>query len=164
MPLTTLPDELDLLLAPLWQQLPLHEAMSALCPHAPAGESLEAMVQELTREPLLKANPALAAGLWLYVDDLNRSHRVSQKIETPTGSYWHGIMHRREGDFSNSHYWFNRVGEHPALVRVGDDYDPHAFVDAAAAAQARHENPGRLIELQRREWAVLFAWCARQAS
>jgi hypothetical protein len=67
---------------------------------------------------LLGVHPSLRgttseAGLWLLAGDLDKSHAVSQSIETPIGSYWHGIMHRREGDFWNANYWFRRVGKHP---------------------------------------------------
>ncbi len=53
------------------------------------------------------------AGLWLLHDFLDESHAISQQIPTSTGSYWHAIMHRREGDFSNAKYWFRRVADHP---------------------------------------------------
>jgi hypothetical protein len=52
------------------------------------------------------------SALWLLHDFPDESHRISQEIETPEGSYWHGIMHRREGDFGNAKYWFRRVGRH----------------------------------------------------
>ena len=42
------------------------------------------------------------AGVWLYHDFLDESHQISQEIETPAGSYWHGILHRREPDYANS--------------------------------------------------------------
>src|SRR5262245_3674168 len=42
------------------------------------------------------------AGLWLAHDFLDESHAISQEIETPDGSYWHAIMHRREPDYWNS--------------------------------------------------------------
>lgn len=106
-------------------------------------------------------HPALVTGIWLYVDELERSHRVSQTIEDETGAFWHGIMHRREGDFSNSHYWFNRVGVHPAFSAL-NGYDPHLFIDEV---QKRfRDNPEELVELQRQEWAALFAWCAEHAA
>jgi hypothetical protein len=40
------------------------------------------------------------AGLWLLYDHLDECHEITQTIETKDGSYWHAIMHRREGDFS----------------------------------------------------------------
>jgi len=48
---------------------------------------------------------------WLY-GFLEESHVISQGIHTVEGSYWHGLMHRSEGDFSNSMYWYRRVGRH----------------------------------------------------
>ena len=78
--------------------------------------------------------------------------------------YWHGIMHRREGDFSNSHYWFRKVGNHPAIAVVreacGGDYDPHAFIDEAEAACMKGESPTQLVRRQQIEWMTLFAWSA----
>jgi len=99
----------------------------------------------------------IAAALWLYIDELDRSHQISQQISTPTGSFWHGIMHRREGDFPNSHYWFRKAGEHPAMTGI-TGYDPHQFIDAVAADGGRN-NP-ELVALQRQEWFVLFEWIA----
>src|SRR4051812_8366636 len=46
------------------------------------------------------------AGIWLLHDYLDESHKISQGIDTTSGSFWHAIMHRREGDFSNAKYWF----------------------------------------------------------
>src|SRR5882724_5881466 len=56
---------------------------------------------------------AALAGLWLWIDDLDESHKIAQDIISSTGSLWHAIVHRREGDFSNSKYWYRRcVGHH----------------------------------------------------
>lgn len=58
------------------------------------------------------------AGLLLWNDDLEASHTISQGIHTATGSFWHAIMHRREGDASNSLYWWRRTGTHPAFAAI----------------------------------------------
>src|SRR2546426_5983164 len=88
--------------APLFDALPFDEAMRHLVGSHPKHTEI---VEAILSDPRLANRPELAAGLWLYVDNLERSHTVSQGIETSTGSFWHGIMHRREGDFSNSHHW-----------------------------------------------------------
>lgn len=56
---------------------------------------------------------ATKSGLLLWNDALDESHEISQTLANETGSYWHGLMHRREPDYSNSKYWFGRVGDHP---------------------------------------------------
>ncbi len=128
---------------------------------------------------------ACLAGLWLRYDFLEESHRISQDLESPTGSFWHGILHRREGDYSNAKYWFRRVGRHPVfgplataahelagetkvpgaetltLTGVWDDLQ---FVDLC---QRAIEGPPPLRQLcmliQQREWELLFDYCYRQA-
>ncbi len=61
---------------------------------------------------------AFKSGLHLWNDSLDLSHKLSQDIHHETGSYWHGIMHRMEGDYSNSKYWFHRVGNHPVFPEL----------------------------------------------
>lgn len=68
----------------------------------------------------------VVAGLHLWNDDFDAAHTLCQGIATPTGSYWHGLCHRREGhrgrgleeNLANARYWFRRVGEHPAFAEV----------------------------------------------
>lgn len=170
--LANLPNPLDDVLAPLFSALPLDRAMNALVVRGGGGTHTD-LVEKIVKHPAIQARPELAAGLWLYVDDLDRSHTISQGIETPTGSFWHAIMHRREGDFSNSKYWYRRVGHHPAMSAIevagggaaaGTDvggYDPFGFVDRVQRCVEREG--GRCVDLealQRREWAALFEWCA----
>lgn len=154
-----LPEPVARAVQPVFDALPLDQAMAELVPREGAGDGLKKTVRAALKAPAIAENPALQAGLWLYVDELDLSHQVSQTMKDPTGAYWHGIMHRREGDFSNSHYWFNRAGDHPAMAAL-PGYDGHALVDEVAGA--RRSNPPEVVQKQREEWANLFAWCANQ--
>lgn len=128
------------------------------------------------------------SGLWLAFDFLDESHRISQEIETVEGSYWHGIMHRREPDYGNAKYWFRRVPRHPvfeSLAEAARDLasqqgisDPHAqfllhqhtwdparFVDlcqAVAQGRARCDHFAR--QVAQIEWQQLFQYCYEGAT
>ncbi|MBX3177539.1 MAG: hypothetical protein KF886_09270 [Candidatus Hydrogenedentes bacterium] len=154
-----LPDPIAQAVQPLFDALPLDEAMTELAPRKGAPDELKAIVRKIIKEPPIAENLPLQSALWLYIDELDLSHEISQTLKDDTGSYWHGIMHRREGDFSNSHYWFNRAGQHPAMAAL-PGYDGHALVDEVAAA--RPANPRDVVRKQQEEWANLFAWCANQ--
>ncbi len=105
------------------------------------------------------------SGLWLLYDFLDESHTISQEIATPAGSFWHGIMHRREGDYSNAKYWFRKVGEHPVLSQLNTDWDPFDFVDACQSALGSNEQEeAHCRQLQQREWELLFDDCYQQAT
>jgi hypothetical protein len=98
------------------------EARRPLLPLRPAGpldpeadEAIGALLAEAGGDPDARA---VVSGLLLWNGNLDRSHAISQGIGNATGSYWHGIMHRMEGDYWNAKYWFRRVGRHPAMERL----------------------------------------------
>jgi hypothetical protein len=107
-------------------------AMASLLEAAPLNElgpgkpvtSLREKLQALSIETAFaphkvvdrKMAQACLAGLWLRFDFLDQSHSISQEIKTATGSFWHGIMHRREPDYDNAKYWFHRAPEHPVYA------------------------------------------------
>lgn len=152
-------DELNAAIGPLFTALPIDLAMKQLVVRSGASDELLHCAEKVISDPYIATRPYLIAGVWLYVDELDRSHTVSQGIDDATGAFWHGIMHRREGDFGNSHYWFDRVGSHPAMANI-PEYDAHAFIDEVAACEPNAPDP--LIVKQRAEWQALFDWCARQ--
>jgi hypothetical protein len=123
-----------------------------------------------------EAAQACLSGLWLYQDFLDESHTISQDLPGWFGSYWHGIMHRREPDASNAKYWFRRVPANPVFESLGADaaelgvpfrggWDALAFVDLCE----RHRGSGsddemRCRRVQLREMQLLFDWCFRAAT
>ena len=165
MPTADLPDDVAAVLNELTQKLSMQQAMSKLVVSAAVGGDAYQLVDDQVRRSAIVSNPPLAAALWLYVDELDKSHKISQGIDDATGSFWHGIMHRREGDFSNSHHWFRKVGAHPAMQHIDcpGGYDGHALIDQVEAARMSGDEPDELIATQRGEWLALFAWCAIQA-
>jgi hypothetical protein len=132
----------------------------------PVNQELCDLLSEDKRAELLSgvaagSRSACLSGLWLLAGDIDRSHTISQAIDTSTGSFLHAIMHRREGDYGNSKYWFRKVGQHPVLdeisAQLGDLYpDPFAFVDtcskAAGGPLARQCQHAQWIE-----WQLLMA-------
>src|SRR5687767_15218441 len=63
----------------------------------------------------------LVRGAVLYgLDELDAAHHIFQEDPTELGSYWHGMMHRREGDFDNARYWFRRAGRLPLFSKMHD--------------------------------------------
>lgn len=98
------------------------------------------------------------AGLYLRFNFLDESHTASQGVHTVEGSYWHAIMHRREPDYSNSKYWYRRVGQHPVLKTL-PNADPFAFVDFCAQAENDPRKYEGAVEIQRAEWQALFDHC-----
>ena len=102
------------------------------------------------------------SGLWLLAGDIHRSHTISQDISSSNGSFLHGIMHRREGDFGNSKYWFRRVGAHPVLEQISDQAgeiygDPFEFIDhCQAAVGGREDLAADCRRAQWIEWQLLM--------
>ena len=111
------------------------------------------------------------SAIWLLYDFLDESHTISQGIATAEGSFWHGIMHRREGDFSNAKYWFRKVGEHPIFLQLAEvnshsvSWDPFNFVDFCQDALSHGgTDEQNCRQLQQCEWELLFNYCYRHAS
>ncbi len=122
------------------------------------------------------------SGLWLLHGYLDESHGISQQVDNSTGSHWHGIMHRREGDYGNSKYWFRRVGQHPIWPKLlenaqqistheSDDifsplskWDPYGFVDLCSESTGTGSKIESLCqEIQMCEWKLLFAFSHAKA-
>jgi hypothetical protein len=158
------------------------------------GSAPERMLGDIAPERV-HAHDAMAvlSGLLLWNDSLAESHTLSQGIQTQNGSYWHGIMHRREPDYSNSKYWFRQVGRHAIfpelhraaldLLRAGGhgfrwatetagllenrgEWDPYAFIDWCQACEDGVLSPqsrALLEQIQLREIELLLEHSLRGA-
>ena len=168
---------------PVIAELLREERLAPLGPGSPnktARDKLKALSPETAFAPSPVTDPDMAraclAGLWLYHDFLDEAHTISQDIATATGSYWHGMMHRREPDASNAAYWFQRVGAHPIFADLAKEaqelgleqpsgrWDLFAFIDLCE----QHRGTGTAKEMllrrvQQKEWELLFAYSFQEA-
>ena len=151
-----------------------------------------AQIQQIPNEGLLEGNiqnsgmaQAARAGLLLIAGGWDEAHKLVQEMETPEAEYWHGIVHRREPDFSNAKYWFRQVGHHPVmdsllkrlsrpdyphptvvqqLIKNGK-WDPFQYLELCRAC---HEDGQKellpvLLDIQKEEIALLVNYCIQHA-
>lgn len=110
-------------------------------------------------------------------DALDPAHRIFQDEPGNLGSYWHGIMHRREADFDNARYWFRRAGRLPSFQKMHTaaqedsptmaqqaTWDPYLFTGLCEQVKfGAEELRAECVALQAAEFKVLFDYCWRQA-
>ena len=187
-------------IADVIQKLTADNPLPPLVPQQEANEALTASLQAASTDALFEGQnvkdttfaDAIKSGLLLWNDALDASHTISQGLANATGSYWHGIMHRREPDYSNAKYWFGRVGTHAifpeireralalynetsepsdALASIGQAIADNAAWDAAqfidwcqAAESASDSDVVRFLQqVQAEEIQLLLAYSYRNA-
>ncbi len=153
------------------------DSLAGLGPRSRAGVLSESEARARTDAALnasdapAEAHDLILSAALLWHDHLDASHTVSQDLHSASGSFLHGIMHRREPDYSNAKYWFTRTGSHPTFPDIaeraaallddagesglrdqlipGGDWDSFAMVDACAAAERGRLYPEQGAALQR---------------
>ena len=132
-----------------------------LVPKAVWSPDLQRAIEALAPEKD-EAALALKSAFLLWNDDLDGCHKIAQDLSDASGAYLHGVMHRREPDYSNSKYWFRKVGDHALFPQVqaaaldllgdsagldpykkaldsGKSWDPFRMVDWCEAAKGERE-------------------------
>jgi len=169
------------------------QAYNRLVVKGPGNTEAASLLQDASPASLLHGNPPASdaaslvqAGLWLWHDWLDESHRVCQSVDTHDGAFWHAIMHRREGDFPNSKYWYAKCDGHALFDTIGanaqaainpwpadmqllklnyNGWKPAAFVDFVEHIHKTPDDPRAplAVALQQLEWRSLFDHCVRLA-
>jgi hypothetical protein len=157
--------------------------LEKLTPSEPLDRELARQIRDADDAKLageLKVGETLAivrGGLLYAVDALDTAHRIFQDAPDDLGSYWHGMMHRREGDFDNARYWFRRAGALPffgALHRASSEFSPDMarqaswdpYLFTGQCEQARHgaeELVSEMARLQRTEFDAIFDYSWRES-
>ncbi|MFS0837591.1 hypothetical protein [Paenibacillus sp. 1P03SA] len=133
---------------PSWIRLiakPLLGRQPSLYPIEEWDSLIDVRIDKLQVSALSGDNPdkepyalALKSGLYLLNESLDNSHEISQSITNETGSYWHGLMHRMEGDYSNAKYWLQDAGNHPIHTDLVNEV--RSFLDRQPGLRAlEHE-------------------------
>jgi hypothetical protein len=156
-----------------------------LCPKEPLEGDLVRRIREADEAALSGGRtPADAAmfglvraGLFYAVDALDPAHRIFQEERSDLGSYWHGMMHRREADFDNARYWFRRAGRQPFFDRLHREtgahsgvmarqmsWDPYLFTGECEQVRfGAEEKTEEMGKLQRAEFETIFEYTWRRA-
>ena len=126
-------------------------------------------LQRMELAPLVRAG-----ALWLH-GFIDEAHEIAQGEESAEGSYWHALVHRSEGDFGNSLYWFERVGRHaifpelrdavgaleelPRELRSAKEWEPRRIVDLCKKARGgRRDDAALLARVAAIEYNLLMSY------
>ena len=117
-------------------------------------------------------------GLFYALDALPEAHAIFQEATDDPGAYWHGMLHRREGDFDNARYWFRRAGvlpffaeahrgacAHSELMACQSNWDPYLFTGQCEQTRfGADELADEMQALQRVEFHAILDYCWRQSA
>lgn len=97
----------------------------------------------------------LEAFLLYALDDLDAAHSIFQEEDSFFGSYGHGMMHRREGDFWNANYWFRRAGNRKFLY-FPDNRSPSEITALCEKEVGSPKTLPETILILHQEWVLLL--------
>ena len=162
------------------------DLLKTLIPTDPVDRDLVRSLRETGDDMLadekIPADSAMFAlvrgGLFYALDALPEAHAIFQEASGDDGAYWHGMLHRREGDFDNARYWFRRAGVLPffaemhraAVAHSGTmarqpNWDPYLFTGQCEQTRfGDGDLASEMAALQRIEFHAIFDYCWRRSA
>ncbi len=131
------------------------------------AQHMDSVTKLLDSYPALRGS-SYEAMLWLRLGLIDRAHEIVQSANSGVRAYIHGIVHRLEGDFWNSKYWFRRVHDNRLLENLSDrveraiglpGFDPAIHTDRVqqflqSRSPASHQELSRIALA---EWNAVWA-------
>ncbi len=169
------------------ERLLVHEETLALpLPREPGSYERIIQLREATEEALLGGRPVkdpalvplLRAALFYFHNALPDSHALLNTASGDLAAYWHGMVHRREGDFENARHWMRRAGTQPTFAEMHaracdgsphmarqTGWDPFLFIHLCEQFRfGAEEFRTEIGALQRAEFDVMFSYLWRHAA
>ncbi|HEY7097681.1 MAG TPA: hypothetical protein VH437_13225 [Terriglobales bacterium] len=86
--------------------------------------TLQQFRDSLARDaPPAELNVALAGLWWDAKGDWTRAHDSAQQDEGPAGAWVHAYLHRKEGDATNSDWWYGQAGKTPCRTSLESEWE-----------------------------------------
>lgn len=136
--------------------------------------------KEVSPEVKNKKYGQLCLGALMFAQDyIWEGHDIVQDYPELEASWWHAYMHRMEGDYGNSAYWYRRVGtpaaysdffelvqalqldEKVSVIQDSSSWDPFEF--NGLINNYRKTSEESLKEVHNLEFKYLFDICYRKA-
>lgn len=114
----------------------------------------------------LNLHPAVEAGLHLLNSDMLSAHFLVRKAQGKReADYWHGILHRIEGDYRNSRAWYENMDIELVGKFHGSVKQAHKFCDdcrnVTAERNSEHHDVASLKKAGMAEMLGLLDVCIR---
>ena len=55
-------------------------------------------------------------------EDWVNAHLITQEINTQDAAWIHAYLHRKEGDQSNAHYWYQQAGRKFPTISLSEEW------------------------------------------
>lgn len=81
------------------------------------------------KQSLAEDNPPKDISVYLQAlwydakNNWHKAHDLINDMEDNTAAWIHAYLHRKEGDISNAHYWYNRANKTMPLLSLDTEWE-----------------------------------------